>query len=260
MKMNKVFNQLVVVFFAALSVVSCLPEADYSQTAVVSASFEYTDAPYDLDSLFYKSNMGAGIGWGSIGFMHKVDTTTWTFEGGVLLSQKEGTLYDPADTVALAKSDSLVYAQDLYRVNIAKDTVNANSYLVYYQNPDSSKMPEHDVLFLIEEHGACQAQYCFVNNTSYVAYKVAQTFQPGDRLTLKATGYLKGAKTGEASMLLADFSAQKDSIVNKWTAFDLTKLGVFDAIDFDLSSTKEEVPGYFCMDHFTAQITISNTL
>ena len=116
------------------------------------------------------------------------------------------------------------------------------------------------MLFLIEEHGACQAQYCFVNNTSYVAYKVAQTFQPGDRLTLKATGYLKGAKTGEASMLLADFSAQKDSIVCNWTAFDLSKLGVFDAIDFDLSSTKEEVPGYFCMDHFTAQITISNTL
>ena len=258
--MKKALNHLLVVFVAALSVVSCLPEADYSQTAIVSASFEYTDAQYTPDSLFFKANNGAGLGWGSLGFMHKVDTTTWTFEGGVLASKQKGTLYDPADTVALAKSDSLVFAQDRYRVNSVKDTVNTNSYLVYYQNPDSSKMPEHDVLFLIEEHGACQAQYCFVNNTSYVAYKVAQTFQPGDRLTLKATGYLKGAKTGEASMLLADFSAQKDSIVCNWTAFDLTKLGVFDAIDFDLSSTKEEVPGYFCMDHFTAQITISNDL
>ena len=258
--MNKVLNQLVVVFVAALSVVSCLPEADYSQTAVVSANFEYTDAPYDLDSLFYKSNMGLGIGWGSLGFMHKVDTTTWTFEGGVLLSQKKGTLYDPADTMALAKSDSLVFAQDRYRVNSVKDTVNNNSYLVYYQNPDSSKMPEHDVLFLIEENATCQAQYCFVNNTGYVAYKVAQTFAPGDRLVLKATGYLDGSKTGEASMFLADFSAQKDSIVSKWTAFDLSKLGVFDAIDFDLVSTKDEVPGYFCVDYFTAQVTVGNNL
>lgn len=258
--MKKVFNQLVVVFFAALSVVSCLPEADYSQTAVVSASFEYVNAPFDTDSLFYKSDRGAGIGWGSLGFMHKVDTTSWTFEGGVLLSCKEGTIYDPADTVAMAKSDSLVYAQDLYRVNSVKDTLSNNSYLVYYQNPDSSKMPEHDVLFLIEENGACQAQYCLVNNTSYVAYKAAKTFAPGDRITLTATGYLKGAKTGEVSMHLADFSAQKDSIVSKWTVFDLTKLGVFDAVDFNVASTKEDVPAYFCMDHFTASVTVGSDL
>ena len=260
MKMKKVLNQLLVVFFAALSVVSCLPEADYSQTAVVSASFEYVNAPFDTDSLFYKSDRGAGIGWGSLGFMHKVDTTSWTFEGGVLLSCKEGTIYDPADTVAMAKSDSLVYAQDLYRVNSVKDTLSNNSYLVYYQNPDSSKMPEHDVLFLIEEHGACQAQYCLVNNTSYVAYKAAKTFAPGDRITLTATGYLKGAKTGEVSMHLADFSAQKDSIVSKWTVFDLTKLGVFDAVDFNVASTKEDVPAYFCMDHFTASVTVGSDL
>lgn len=258
--MKKVFNQLVVVFFAALFMVSCLPEADYSQTAVVSASFEYVNATFDTDSLFYKSDRGAGIGWGSLGFMHKVDTTSWTFEGGVLLSCKEGTLYDPADTVAMAKSDSLVYAQDLYRVNSVKDTLSNNSYLVYYQNPDSSKMPEHDVLFLIEENSACQAQYCLVNNTSYVAYKAAKTFAPGDRITLTATGYLKGTKTGEVSMHLADFSAQKDSIVSKWTVFDLTKLGVFDAVDFNVASTKEDVPAYFCMDHFTASVTVGSDL
>ncbi|MBR5498952.1 MAG: DUF4465 domain-containing protein [Bacteroidales bacterium] len=256
--MKKVLNHLVVVFFAALSVVSCLPDAGYSQTALVSASFEYNGAPFDSDSLFYKSNQGAGIGWGTLGFMHKVDTLTWTFEGGMLLSCKKGTLYDPADTFALAKSDSLVYAQDLYRVNAVKDTVNNNSYLVYYQNPDSSKMPEHDVLFLIEENSTCQAQMCLVNNTSYVAYKVAQNFEPGDRLTLTATGFLKGSKTGEASINLADFSVQKDSIVSNWTVFDLTKLGVFDAVDFEVTSTKEEVPAYFCMDYFSATVTVSN--
>ena len=258
MKMKKVFNQLVVVFFAALSVVSCLSEADYSQTAVVSASFEYVNAPFDTDSLFYKSNMGAGIGWGSLGFMHKVDTTSWTFEGGVLLSCKEGTLYDPADTVAMAKSDSLVYAQDLYRVNSVRDSLLNNKYLVYYGNPDQDMMPEHDVEFLAADFGTCTAYQCFVNNTGYVAYKVAQTFEPGDRLTLKATGYLAGAKTGEASITLADFSAQKDSIVSKWTTFDLSKLGNFDYIDFDVISTKEEVPAYFCLDYFVASVTIGN--
>lgn len=254
--MNKVLSHLLVWFIAAFSAMSCLQDAGYSQTAVVAANFEYNGVDFDADSLFYKTTFGDGIGWGSLGFLHKVDTSSWTFDGGVLLSCKKGVKYDPMDTLALAKTDSLVFAQDRYRVNSIKDTVNNNSYLVYYQNPDSTMMPKHDVVFLIEENGTCTAQYCLVNNTSYVAYKVAQTFQPGDRLTLKATGYLKGSKTGEASMLLADFSAQKDSIVHNWTLFDLSKLGVFDAIDFDLMSTQEDVPGYFCMDYFTASVTV----
>lgn len=260
MKMKRVFYRLSVVFFAAGFLVSCLPEAEFSNTVTVNANFEYGQVNFEADSLFYKSEMGAGIGWGALGFLHKIDTVNWTFEGGALLSYKKGCLYDPSDTAALAKSDSLVFAQDLYRVNSVKDTVNNNSYLVYYQNPDPAKMPKHDVVFLVENNGVCLAQQCFVNNTSYVAYKVAKSFEPGDRLTLTATGYLKGAKTGEASIHLADFSAQKDSIVCTWTAFDLTKLGSFDAIDFDLISTKEEVPAYFCMDYFIASVTVGNSI
>lgn len=250
-------KNLVVVFFTALFCVSCLQEAEFNQTATVVANFEYGEVDFDADSLFYKTEMGAGIGWGSLAFLHKIDTVNWVFEGGMLLSCQKGVLYDPADTSALSKSDSLVFAQDRYRVNSLKDSLNNNSYLVYYKNPDSAKMPEHDVVFLVESNGVCQAQQCFVNNTGYVAYKIAQTFEPGDRLTLKATGYLKGVKTGDASIDLADFSAQKDSIVSKWTTFDLTKLGSFDAIDFDVMSTKEEVPAFFCMDFFIASVTVS---
>lgn len=258
MKMKKVFNYLVVVLFAALSVVSCLPDSDYSHSSVVTADFEYLFVDFDADSLFYKSEKGEGIGWGSLGFMHKVDTVNWNFEGGLLLSCQKGTLYDPADTVALAKDESDVLAKDRFRVNAPKDSLKDNSYLVFYQNPDSNKMPEHDVVFLAPDHGICQARACFVNNTSYVAYKVAQTFEPGDRLTLTATGYLNGVKTGEASLLLADFSTQKDSIVSTWTAFDLSKLKVYDSIDFNVESTKEGVPGYFCMDYFSAHVTVSS--
>ena len=158
----------------------------------------------------------------------------WKFEGGLLLSCQEGTIYDPADNIALEKSENDVYEHDRYRVNAVKDSLVDNSYLVFYRNPESNKMPEHDVVFLLDENGTCQAQRCYVNNTSYVAYKVAQTFEPGDRLTLNATGYYKGEKTGEASVILADYSAQKDSIVSTWTLFDLTKLRMVDAIDFEV--------------------------
>lgn len=251
--MKKIF----IAILLGLSLNSCLKDGEFSETYPVYASFEYLNPKFDKDSLYYKSELGNGIGWEFFGFYHNVDTTSWTFHGGALLSCQEGGLYSPADSVAMAKNDSLVFAQDRYRAHKAKD-IYENSYLVYYLNPDSSLMPAHDVEFLAYKSGTSRAYQCYVNNTGYVAYKVAQTFEPGDRLTLKATGYLKGVKTGEASINLADYSAQKDSIVSTWTAFDLTKLELFDAIDFEMESTKKEVPAYFCMDYFMASVTISS--
>ena len=252
-------KKILIALISGLALISCLSEGEYSQTAPIYASFEYIgEVGFDADSLFYKSNYGYGIGWQYLGFLHNVDTAAWKFNGGMLLSAQKGALYAPADTVALAKSDSLVFAQDRFRVNSVRDTLNNNTYLVYYGNPDSAMMPKHDVEFLAADFGTCTAYQCLVNNTGYVAYKVAQTFEPGDRLTLKATGYQKGSVTGEASITLADFSAQKDSIMSTWTVFDLSKLGTFDFIDFDVISTKEEVPAYFCMDYFLASVTIGN--
>lgn len=250
-------KKVLILILLGLSMISCLTSGEFSKTYPVYASFEYSNPKFDKDSLYYKSELGNGIGWEYFAFYHNVDTVSWTFHGGVLLSSQEGHLYSPADTVAMAKSDSLVFAQDRYRVHLAKDLYE-NSYLVYYGNPDSSLMPAHDVEFLASKSGTSRAYQCYVNNTGYVAYKVAQTFEPGDKLTLKATGYLKGVKTGEASIDLADFSAKKDSIVSTWTAFDLTKLELFDVIDFEVVSTKKEVPAYFCMDYFVASVTISS--
>ena len=121
--MKKVFNCLVVVLFAALSVVSCLPDSDYSHSSVVTADFEYLFVDFDADSLFYKSEKGSGIGWGSLGFMHKIDTVNWKFEGGLLLSRQKGTRYDSADKVALSKEESEVFAKDRFRVNSVKDSL-----------------------------------------------------------------------------------------------------------------------------------------
>ena len=35
-------------------------------------------------------------------------------------------------------------------------------------------------------------------------------------------------------------------------------LKVYDAIDFNVESTKGDVPGYFCMDYFSAHVTVSS--
>ena len=244
-----------------LSVVSCLGDGEFTQTYPAEATFEYTDLDYAKafgeDSLYFNDSHGYGFGWNYLTFRHKVDTVAKVFEGGILLSYLKGSQFDPSDSLSMAQTDSAAFANDAFRVNSSLMLYNSMTYAVYHANPDEGMMPEHDVEFMATEIGTCTMGICYVNNTRYTAYKVSQCFEDGDRLTLQATGYLDGARTGETSMSLADFSAQKDSIVSTWTAFDLSKLGQVDRVDFAVLSTKKEVPAYFCMDNFTASITLS---
>lgn len=239
---------------------SCVTDSEYSYSYPLVAGFEYTAIDYakvfGTDSLYYDSDHGYGIGWEYLAFRHKVDTVNAVFEGGMLLSYLKGKAFDMTDSLSMAKGDSLAFAEDGFRVN--ENSAYDNTYAVYYGNPEASMMPEHDVQFLATNNGTCTMNACLVNNTGYVAYKVAQCFEAGDRLTLKATGYLDGAKTGEASISLADFSAQKDSIVTSWTYFDLSPLGTVEYVDFEVISTKEDVPAYFCLDGMFANIALSN--
>lgn len=252
------------IFIALFSLASCLSESENTRTDPLRATFEYTRVNYPElfgeDSLFFESNMGYGFGWDYMAFLHKVDTSVtdnWVFQGGVMLSYLKGKTFDPTDSLSMAQSDSLMCADNRFRANSGADPLFGRTYLVYHQNPDPTLMPKHDVEFLAANVGTCQPLGCYVNNTNYVAYKVAQTFEDGDRLTLKATGYLKGVKTGEASMELADFSVKKDSIVSTWTKFDLNNLANVDFVDFEVISTKEDVPADFCLDYFVSSVTIS---
>jgi hypothetical protein len=102
---------------------------------------------------------------------------------------------------------------------------------------------------------------CQVTNTTKVAEEIAATFQRGDKLTLVATGYKGGQMTGKAEINLADYTQNdksgqpKDSIVSKWTNFDLGALASIDKINFALVSTKS-VSQYFCLDNVIADIAI----
>lgn len=255
---------LFIILFAVFSLASCLPEGENTRTDSLRATFEYTRVNYSElfgeDSLFFESNMGYGLGWDYMAFLHKVDTSVtdnWVFQGGAMLSYLEGMTFDPADSLSMAQSDSLMCAGHRFRANSPAAPLLGKTYLVYHLNPDSALMPKHDIEFLATDFGTCQLTECYVNNTTYMAYRVANTFVDGDRLTLKATGYLDGAKTASAMIDLAEFSAQKDSIVSTWTRFDLGALGNVDYVDFDVISTREGMPADFCLDGLIALVTIS---
>ena len=46
------------------------------------------------------------------------------------------------------------------------------------------------------------------------------------------------------------------SIVSTWTPFELTKLGAVEYVNFEILSTKPDVPAYFCMDNMVVEINL----
>ena len=154
------------------------------------------------------------------------------------------------------KSTSDPALDSTWRVASGRGYMGSETYVVHYTNPFSFFLPDYDIQFLNEDYGTCVPSGCYVNNTSPVVKTIKERFHLGDRLTLKAVGYLDGKMASSVEMLLADYSAQKDSVVTVWTPFELSKLGTVDRIDFELLSTKE-IPLYFCMDNMTATVSLS---
>ena len=59
--------------------------------------------------------------------------------------------------------------------------------------------------------------------------------------------------TGEAQINLA----LPDTAIYNWTKFNLEKLGDVDAIDFELYSSRSNIPTSFCLDELNASVTIT---
>ena len=231
--------------------VSCSMDTTNRSAFPLVATFEYVDVAenqsFKKDSLFFskqyvdQTNQSV-LGWGNyIGFFAKLNEDKTRVLGGFILSGFSG-----------KENESSV--QTPYRA--ADATVAANSYLVYYQNRDSYAMPEQDFIFTMPDYGTCMPVLCYVTNTTEVVKAVKEKFVPGDKMILSATGYLNGQKTGVAEIVLAESSAVRDTVMTTWSKFELSKLGAVDNIDFEIISSKAEIPAYFCMDEFYTYITL----
>lgn len=237
---------------ALIPFVSCMKETSYSESFTAFATFEYLGEDYNQlfgsDSLYFSTEVSektfeSAIGWSPLGFCSKVSPDKKTLEGGFMLSYLK-----PAN-------DTVSYPANPYRVY--GNPNQKNTYMVFRDNPVAGFMPAHDIFFSATSIGTCAPAGCGICNTEEVVKYVRENFEEGDRLVVKAVGYRDDAVTGTAEFALADYRTFRDSVVTKWTFFDLENLGDVDFIDFEMSSSKEGVPGYFCLDDLMARIDIS---
>lgn len=240
--MKRLFLILSVMIMAS----SCFDDGVSTMKYTLIANFDNGGYNFNSDSTFV-NNLGVGFNHDLLGFYHQMDADNIWFDGGFMLSRFN-----------TPKSGNTEGLRNTHRAYLSKgNELNGNVYAVFCQNPDEGLMPKHDIKFLAIEDGTCQMLGCYVANTVEVADAVRANFKEGDKLTLKATGYLFGTKTGEAQIDLAEYTAQKDSIVSKWTAFELNKLGSVEYVDFEIISTNESIPGYVCIDSVVATVNVT---
>ena len=254
----------------AFALTSCL-DSNYSQNYSLIANFEYGNSvKFRADSTYYAEGAYA-IGYNYLAFCHTLDQTTQEFQGGFRLSALEGQIrpakVEDESSEQTTPSESLsgeevVLLGNTWRVHAAPAV---NTYMVYHMN---AYRPEYDIAFLVPTNGSCLIKSCQVANTAAVAEEIAEKFERGDRLVLKATGYKDGKETKTVEINLADYTQNdktgqpKDSIVSTWTTFDLSSLQLVDKVKFDMvceRNTDEpsiNLQKYFCLDNLEADITL----
>lgn len=241
--MKKTF---LILFAAAFAAVSCAIDGGYSEQYQYVGHFEFNENVYEkefgTDSIFFNVAEKDGFGFGDIAYYHKLGSDN-SFQGGFLLSCLKPT------GLGDKKSDDI----NSYRVagKPLKDNL-LNTYAVYVENKDASLMPADDIKFRVTDYGTFKVSHCWVNNTEEVYEAVKKIFENGDKLTLTASGYLEGAPTGTAEIILA----RPDTTMYNWTKFNLEKLGMVDKIEFQLSSSRSDLPKAFCLDELTGMINI----
>lgn len=252
MKIFKTIAKVVGALSLCCSMTACF-DSSYTESYPLIASFEYGNAlTLRADSTYYAETDYA-IPFNYLAFCHEVDEQARDFLGGFRISALQGQIRPVVDEPQ-ASQQALPLGNE-WRVHAAP---LANTYIVYYM---SSHRPDCDIQFLLPTNGTCLLKSCVVANTAKVAEEIAENFERGDRLVLRATGYKKDKVTGTAEIALADYTLfdkggqPKDSIVSTWTTFDLSELKLVDEVKFEMSSEKS-IQKYFCLDNLTADITI----
>lgn len=243
--MKKILILCLVAFFA----ISCLSSGSFNQTYTAELTFEYSESAYkDFKDSVYVLNEGEGFAYGQYPIILMQKHLNGKFQGGFLLSYLKG--------AEKGQLEEEFKANDEYRVLSKGGAFDSKTYTVFYANPVASMMCAHDIDFMYKNNGSFTPQLCYVNNTTMVARKVRENFVDGDKLTLKAIGHKHDGTTVETSIVLAEYTEAKDSVMYNWTQFNLASLGAVDYIDFEINSTNASVPGYFCLDNLVAGVQI----
>ena len=194
--------------------------------------------PREEDTVFF-SVTPSSFAFGPVYFFDKVDGQN-AFQGGFALCRGK-------DTDASPEREPSCFA--VYDAKVGNQ--GSRAYAVFHDAP-AAQMPEHVIqVYIPNTESSCSAETVYVHNVQAVVqaakYGVGLAggpFQAEDYLQLTITGLHGTNVTGTKEVKLVDGTA----FIKEWTKVDLSELGVVDAFDLRLTSSREDFPLYCCVD------------
>ena len=242
--MKKIVLYILVPCMALAMLAGCDRGSYYRNTYQIWVGYDtYPNDPFDYfsktDSTFFTPAYYIDM----VGFFAKM-TEEEEFKGGCAYSMGRDTMiYTPRHIPSPLKVH-----------NIHGASQGSLAYMVFCQK--DTDMPEHAVTMTIPtESSYCRPTGVLVNNTNLVVNAVRTgfglaggPFKEGDWAKLTIRGTLDGKAVGEVSVDLADFKTHRDSVITNWTAVSLSAIEKCNALDFDITSSREDFPRYVCFD------------
>ena len=212
------------------TVVGFEPESEYEWDDFVDAWFNR-----GKDTVFVYPSMR----FGPVYFFAKLDDQD-AFQGGMSLCRGK-------DADASPEREPSYFA--VYDENVGNQ--RSHAYAVFHQ-ASASRMPEHFIqIYIPNTESSCGAESMYVHNVQAVVQAVQHgvglaggPFQTDDYLLLTVTGKRGTSVTGTKEVKLVDGT----SFIKEWTKVDITDLGSVDTIDFELTSSRQDLPLYCCLD------------
>ena len=238
----KRLKYIILIAAAMLAVASCLNDDKHRNkyTFPIDNNFEYTNLTFDpVDSVCFQDIFVTG---GFIGFYGKMDGDE--FKGGICLSRGVDPMLEEGGHTAKTP----------YHCIMKPESQEDETFAVFHQG---SAMPEKIIETVVpNDESTTEPTLVLINNTNgfvqaarYGDGLARGAFTDKDWAAVTFTGYLKGVKTGEASLRLADYETYRDSVITTWTPLELTSLGNIDQIGITLTSTRKDMVKDFCFDH-----------
>ena len=245
---TKMMIQVALVGAMALLATSCFSTEDFqtkydSHTVIgfePESAYEWDDFVdqvfnWGKDTVFFK-----GIWFGAVCFYAKLDDQE-VFQGGMALCRGR-------DADASPERDPSYFA--VYDENFGNQ--KSNAYAVFHDALSSSMMPERCIwTYVPNTESSCSAESMYVHNVQSVVQAVLHgvglaggPFQADDYLLLTITGTRGTSVTGTKEVKLVDGT----SFIKEWTKVDISDLGSIDFIDLKLTSSRQDLPLYCCLD------------
>lgn len=262
MKISTVICGVSALFLAA----SCLDGGSFKSNYNEYCSFEFSDVStlYGNDSLYFETDFPQSASNQSLAFRGKRNggetdkiTDIHDFRGGFLLSLLRDTL------VCEGHISENPYRSMYSTVADTTGAENSKGFAVF-QYLDGY-MPSESVSFLLTAYGTCLPKLMSVCNTNYVANTVkygntyCRAFEQGDYIKLIIKTYLSKVQSGETvEVKLVDYDESGLNVIDNWKRVDLSKLGDFDYMIFEMESNVPSAPLYCCIDGMLCSVAIEN--